>query len=265
MTVHFECIDIGVNLTSRQFQGDTEQLIADAKAAGVRQMIVTGSSESNSQSASDLCRQFAGYLYSTAGIHPHDAKHFNSLTTVSSLKQLLSLPHVVAVGECGLDFNRDFSPRDLQRNCFASHLELAAETRLPLFLHERDAHNEFLAMKKECRQEISKGVVHCFTGTEKEADAYLDLDLHLGITGWICDERRGTHLREIVKRIPVERLMIETDAPYLAPRDYRPKIKRNEPKYLPHILEAVAKCRGEKTEELAAQINKTTKAFFAID
>ena len=262
MPPEFECIDIGVNLTSRQFRGDVDQVIEEAKQAGVSQMVVTGSCESSSLSADRLCEEHPGYLYSTAGIHPHDAKLFAPETSIATLEGLYEKPHVVAVGECGLDYNRDFSPRDQQRKCFAAQLELAVKTGLPLFLHERDAHDDFVAMLKEVRSEISRGVVHCFTGSAKEAEAYLELDLHLGITGWICDERRGTHLREIVKSIPVDRLMIETDAPYLAPRDYRPKIRRNEPKYLPHILRTVAECRGEDEKLFMARILNTTQTFF---
>lgn len=227
-------------------------------------MIVTGSCESSSSFADRLCEEHPGYLHSTAGIHPHDAKQYDPESSIATLKKLYQKPHVVAVGECGLDYNRDFSPRDLQKECFAAQLELAVETGLPLFLHERDAHDDFVAMLQEVRSGISRAVVHCFTGSAIEAERYLELDFHLGITGWICDERRGTHLREVVRTIPVERLMIETDAPYLAPRDYRPKIRRNEPKYLPHILKTVAECRGEEADLLAAQINKTTKDFFAI-
>ena len=135
---------------------------------------------------------------------------------------------------------------------------------LPLFLHERDAFDTFYEIMRKNRSRVSGGVVHCFTGTETQARAYLDLDLHLGVTGWICDERRGKHLREVVKIIPADRLMVETDCPYLAPRDYRPKISRNEPKYLPHILEVVASCRGESVADLAPKILKTTNLFFGI-
>ena len=194
-------------------------------------------------------------------IRDSDASEYDA-NTRTVLEELFALPHVVAVGECGLDFNRDFSPRDQQRSCFAEHLDLAASSGLPMFLHERDAFDEFLKMMNEARDKISRAVVHCFTGTMQQAKAYLDLDLHLGITGWICDERRGKHLREVVKAIPVNRLMIETDAPYLAPRDYRPKINRNEPKYLPHILEVVAQCRGETPNALAESIIQTTDKFF---
>ena len=259
-----DCIDIGANLTNKQYTHDVEQVIQSARDAGLSQIILTGSSLRNSRQSADLCELHSHYLYSTAGIHPHDAKTFDSSTTPTELRRLYELDQVVAVGECGLDFNRDFSPRDQQRNCFAAHLELAAENQLPLFLHERDAHEELVTMLKDARDSISGGVVHCFTGTEDEARAYLDLDLHLGITGWICDERRGKHLRDVVKLIPVEKLMIETDAPYLAPRDFRPKIRRNEPKYLPHILQTVADCRGENVIELGAKIIETTKQFFEI-
>ena len=258
------CIDIGANLTSSQFKGDVEQVIAESRTAGLDRVILTGSSVENSNRSVEICKRHPDFLYCTAGIHPHDAKEFDEGVTTDQLRQLYPLPEVVAVGECGLDYNRDFSPRDKQRICFAAHLELAAETQLPLFLHERDAHDDFLAMMTEARDSISRGVVHCFTGSAEAARAYLDLDLHLGITGWICDERRGVHLRELVKTIPANRLMIETDSPYLAPRDYRPKIRRNEPKYLPHILKTIAECRGEPAEELGNAIIHTTCEFFGI-
>lgn len=259
-----ECIDIGANLANKKFRNDLDEVLSNAKSAGVSKIVLTGSSEKNSRESAKLAEQHSGFLYSTAGIHPHDAKEFDVQRTSETLKSLYSQRSVVAVGECGLDFNRDFSPRDQQRSCFAAHIELAAENGLPMFLHERDAFDEFHESMRTNRDRISRAVVHCFTGTEKAAKAYLDLDLHLGITGWICDERRGKHLRDVVKIIPVQRLMIETDCPYLAPRDYRPKISRNEPKYLPHILKAIAECRGEDPFELGERILQTTNEFFQI-
>ena len=264
-TAELECIDIGANLTSKKFRNDLDQVLADSKQAGVSTIILTGSSEKNSEESSKICQRHPGFLYSTAGIHPHDASDFDAQRTTATLESLYQLDHVVAVGECGLDFNRDFSPRDKQRTCFAAHLELAAKNGLPLFLHERDAFDEFIDMMRDARDRISRGVVHCFTGSAAQAKSYLDLDLHLGVTGWICDERRGKHLRDVVKTIPVDRLMIETDCPYLAPRDYSPKINRNEPKYLPHILRSVAECRGERPEELAIELLETTRSFFGIE
>lgn len=263
-TKRLECIDIGANLTSKRFKRDLESVLQDSQTAGVSQIVLTGTSEADSRNASDICTRYPGLLFSTAGIHPHHASDFDATRTRAELERLCEHDHVVAVGECGLDFNRDFSPREDQRKCFQGHLDLAANNRLPLFLHERDAFDEFHLMMREQRDRISKAVVHCFTGALKNAKAYLDLDLHLGITGWICDQRRGAHLRDVVKQIPVKRLMIETDCPYLAPKDVRPKINRNEPKYLPHILKTIAACRDEPVEELAFQIAETTREFFGL-
>ena len=169
------------------------------------------------------------------------------------MKLLANEHEVVAVGECGLDYFRDFSPRDVQRKAFEQQLELASECRKPVFLHQRDAHDDFLAILREFRSRLSGGVAHCFTGSAAEARAYVDMDLYIGITGWICDERRGLHLKDIVRHIPAERLLIETDAPYLLPRDLvpKPKDRRNEPMYLPHVLAAIAQARGISSGELA--------------
>ncbi len=257
-----ECIDIGANLTNKRFRHDLDLVLQQSRSAGVSKIVLTGSSEKNSLEASSLCEMHPGFLYSTAGIHPHDASEFDPDKTLQTLSALCNQAHVVAVGECGLDFNRDFSPRDAQRACFEAHLDLASQNGLPLFLHERDAFDEFLELMTLYRDRISRGVVHCFTGNADQAKAYLDLDLHLGITGWICDERRGQHLRNIVRMIPANRLMIETDCPYLAPRDYRPRINRNEPKYLPHILETVAECRHVTAIELGPELVETTRQFF---
>ena len=257
------CIDIGANLTHKSFRRDLGVVIDSARAAGVEQMIVTGTSPKSSHQAVTLAAEHPQVLRATAGIHPHEAREFNR-ETGAMLEQLAGKEAVVAIGECGLDFNRDFSPRAQQRECFESQLELAARLGMPIFLHERDAHQEFLKIMRQHRANIPKGVVHCFTGTKEELHAYLDLDLHIGITGWICDERRGRHLRDLVRKIPVDRLMIETDAPFLAPRDLTEKIRRNEPKFLPHILRTVAECRGQSAESLAEGLLETTRSFFGL-
>jgi TatD DNase family protein len=170
----------------------------------------------------------------------------------------------VAVGECGLDYFRDFSPRDVQRRAFTQQLEIAATLGKPVFLHQRDAHDDFLAILRE--HGVTNGVAHCFTAGERERDAYLELGLHLGITGWINDERRGLPLREAVKGIPADRLMLETDAPYLLPRDLRPmpKSRRNEPQYLPQVAAAVAAARGESIDAVAAHSTATARRFFGL-
>ena len=258
-------IDIGVNLGHDSFDHDRDAVMEAARRAGVAQMIVTGTSVAASIKAAELVGGHPGVLYSTAGVHPHDAATFG-IDTSAQLHRLLQQPQVVAVGETGLDFFRDFSPRDLQEQAFAEQLALAAQTQLPVFLHQRDAHVRFMALLKEQRDKLARGVVHCFTGTRAELHDYLDLDMYIGITGWICDERRGQELQEIVKDIPLERLMLETDAPYLMPRNIKPKPagRRNEPAHLVWVLEMVARCTGREAAEIAAASTANAKVFFAI-
>ena len=255
--------DIGVNLTHRRFAHDTDAVLARARAAGVATLVLTGTSLGASRAALAMARGRPGLL-ATAGIHPHDAKSFDD-DALAALRELAAAPEVRAVGECGLDFDRDFSPRPMQERCFAAQLALAAELGLPVFLHERAAHGRFRAILAEHRPRLRGAVVHCFTGTGAELDDYLALDCHIGITGWICDERRGRHLRELVGRIPADRLMVETDAPFLTPRDLRPQPAggRNEPALVPHIGAAVAGARGETPEALAAATTRTASTFFA--
>lgn len=258
-------LDIGVNLTHRGFDADREQVIDRARAVGVSSMIVTGADLDSSRIAAELARTHRGTLFATAGVHPHHAEGFEP-TTLEALRLLLAQPQVVAVGECGLDYYRNFSPRAAQRRAFESQLRLAAETGRPVFLHQRDAHLDFVALLREFRPLLSGAVAHCFTGGAEELEAYLELGLSIGITGWFCDERRGAHLHELVRRIPVERLMLETDAPYLIPRDLapRPATHRNEPMFLPHIGAAVARARGETAEYCAAHTSAHARAFFHL-
>ena len=258
-----ELIDIGVNLSHDSFDTDRDSVMRRAAVVGVVQMVVTGSSEESTRKAIELSQAHAGVLFATCGVHPHHASDLTT-DTLPALQAMARDPHVVAVGECGLDYFRDFSPRDLQRRAFAWQLELAAATGKPVFLHQRDAHDDFLAILREHR--VTNAVAHCFTAGEKERDAYLGLGLHIGITGWINDERRGLHLREVVKSIPSDRLMIETDAPYLLPRDIKPapKTRRNEPSYLPYVVRAIARARGESEETVAAASTGAARKFFGL-
>lgn len=258
-------IDIGVNLGHASFNTDRKKVIESAFAAGVSKMISTGTSVKSSREAHDLASRFPENLYSTAGVHPHNAKNCNN-ETIKELRDLANYKEVVAIGECGLDYNRDFSPRPLQDRWFEAQIELACELKMPLFLHERDAHTRFVEILSSYKTQFDGAVVHCFTGNGEELNAYLDLGLFVGITGWICDDRRGLHLRDLVRRIPLERLMLETDAPFLTPRDMQPKPKdgRNEPAFLPHVLRAVASCLGKSTDEVAEATTKTARAFFRI-
>lgn len=258
-------IDIGANLTHDSFQNDFNQCIERAKEANIVHMIVTGSDLEESQKAIEVSQQNPALFSATAGIHPHYATHFND-EAKSKLALMIETPQVTAVGETGLDFFRDISPRDKQQSSFIAHLELAKKNQKPLFLHQRDAHETFLAILKEHRTELDKIVVHCFTDTAEALEDYLELDCHIGITGWICDERRGTHLLQSVSSIPLNRLMIETDAPYLMPRSIRPKPKtrRNEPCTLPEILRTISDARPETEAEIAKQTTRNAIDFFRL-
>ena len=263
---HPPLVDIGLNLAHDSFDHDREQVVEAAVAAGVRHMVITGSTLESTRAAIALARAAPERFRATAGIHPHHAREFSD-GDVPALRELLQDPQVGAAGECGLDYFRNFSPHEDQERVFRRQLELAAEAGKPVFLHQRDAHDAFMAILREHRARLAGGVAHCFTGDERELRDYLALDLSIGITGWICDERRGQHLRDLVRLIPAERLMIETDAPYLLPRDLKPKpqSRRNEPKYLPHILATVAACRGEPPETVAAATTRNSLRFFGFE
>ncbi|MDH5434239.1 MAG: TatD family hydrolase [Gammaproteobacteria bacterium] len=258
-------IDIGVNLTNARFKTDWQNVVSNAADVGVEKLIITGTNLEESQMAMMMAKSDPTRLYSTAGCHPHDAKHFDKVQW-DIFKQLLNDPQVVAVGECGLDFNRNFSTPEYQINAFTQQLELAVEIQKPVFLHEREAFDTQYQILKDFFPKLKGAVAHCFTGNQKELEAYLDLGLSIGITGWICDERRGQDLHDIVKLIPDNRLMIETDAPYLTPRTLTGKHKkgRNEPKFLPHIAETIAAARGQNMQHLSQVTYTNTCDFFQL-
>lgn len=260
-----QLVDIGANLTHESFRHDFDEVLARARNHGVTRMIVTGASPAGSEEALLLARAHPGLMWATAGVHPHHAAEYDDAVD-ARLRELAHAPAVRAVGETGLDYHRNYSPRDAQLAAFERQLAIAADVGKPLFLHQRDAHEDFLALLRRWRDRVPAVVVHCFTDTREALHDYLALDCHIGITGWICDERRGTHLREFVREIPAGRLMIETDAPYLLPRTVRPqpRHRRNEPMYLRHICEEVARDRGEPAEVTAADSTAAAAAFFGL-
>ena len=258
-------IDIGLNLTHDSFDPDRDAVLEAAQSAGVEYCIVTGSSVDASRAALRLARAHPHALFATAGVHPHHASTLDD-AALETLDALARANEVVAVGECGLDFFRNFSPREAQEHAFVAQLELAAAVGKPVFLHQRDAHEQFLALLRPRRAALAGGVAHCFTGGPEELSAYLDLDLYVGITGWLCDPGRGESLRRAVPEIPLDRLLIETDAPYLMPKDLpeKPRGRRNEPRYLVHILAAVAALRAEPIEALARATRANTARLFNL-
>jgi TatD DNase family protein len=260
-----ELIDVGVNLTNKSLLDDVDAVMQRAEIAGVKQMVVTGTSVVESRQAIDLCDRFPRQLVSTSGVHPHHASEWDD-SSLRDLRAMAQLPCVRAIGETGLDFNRNYSTPAAQEFAFQQQIELAVTCNMPLFCHQRDAHTRFIDMLSEYRDDISRLVVHCFTDSREALVDYLDLDCYIGITGWICDERRGLDLQQLVKLIPAERLLLETDAPYLLPRNIepRPSSRINEPAYLPHILEKVAFHQGKSVELLARQSLFNSQTFFAL-
>ena len=261
-----ELIDIGANLTHDSFDDDRDDMMQRAHDAGVTRMIVTGSSNQGSLDALQLAESEPGRLYATAGVHPHHAADFDA-DSIKLITELAARDPVVAIGECGLDYFRNFSPREAQLEAFQAQLDIAAETGLPVFLHQRDAHDDFVEVLEPMLPRLSRAVAHCFTGEHESLREYLAMGLWIGVTGWICDERRGAHLHDIVPIIPDDRLLIETDAPYLLPRTLRPKPKtrRNEPAYLPEVVRVVAEARRQSEEHIARITTANAIRFFGLD
>ena len=258
-------IDIGVNLTHRSLVRDLDAVIQRARDTGVERMVVTGSQLEESARAIQLCEQYPEQLVCTAGVHPHHASDWHA-SSENILRELATHNCVRAIGETGLDFNRNFSPRETQLKVFHHQLNMATSLVKPVFTHQRDAHEAFISILREHRDALTSIVVHCFTDTRSALLDYLDLDCHIGVTGWICDERRGLELQQLVKLIPANRLMVETDAPYLLPRDLPGKTANriNEPAYLPHILQTIAHHQNKPVSRLASECLNTSRLFFDL-
>jgi TatD DNase family protein len=258
-------IDIGANIAHNSFDDDRSAMMQRATDAGVHRIIVTGSSDASNVEAAELAAGSPGVLFSTAGVHPHHASDYTD-DSDALIRDLIQKDAVVAVGECGLDYFRNLSPREAQLEAFGRQLEIAKDSGLPVFLHQRDAHDDFVEMLEPALPDLSRAVAHCFTGEGESLREYIAMGLYIGITGWICDERRGLHLYDIVSIIPDDRLMIETDAPYLMPRTIRPKPKarRNEPMYLPEVVRVVAEAREQTEAHVAKITTENATRFFAL-
>ncbi|CAG9466017.1 unnamed protein product [Pedinophyceae sp. YPF-701] len=267
-------VDIGVNLADKHFVRDVDDVLRRAAAAGVAGIIITGCCLRTSRRAQTVVAEHAHgsvALYSTAGVHPHNAKSCDA-DTVPELRRLLQHPRCVAVGECGLDFDRMFSPRDVQLQWFEQQLELAVEVAKPLFLHCRAAEEDFHRVLARYAPRLrAPAVVHCYTGGREEVERLVALGCYVGVTGWICDERdgRGEGLAALVRDvIPRDRLMIETDAPWLTPRCITPsrqRPRRNEPALLPLVCEAVARALDMTMEEVAALTTANACRVFGLE
>ncbi len=255
-----EYIDIGLNLFSEQFKGKEDIIMENAAKNGVG-IIITGSSYQSSMTAAEYVKAHPD-VYCTAGVHPHAAKTCTD-KVIDEFRTLLEHPNVVAVGECGLDYDRMFSPKEVQLEWFERQCELAEETGKPLFLHERSAEDDFYDILSKHPGLCSKAVVHCFTGSRKTAQRYLSLGVMIGITGWICDDRRNADLLEAIRIIPPERLMAETDAPYLIPR-IKGLRNPNVPENIKYVVSRIAKEKCASENALKKILLDNTKRFFGI-
>ena len=254
--------DIGVNLTNPRLT--PEQVIQNATNAGVSHLAVTGTDIEESRAAQELVKQFPQHLVSTAGVHPHYAKDV-STDFVDELAELASSDSAVAIGECGLDFNRNFSPPEAQLEVFEKQLQLAQALSMPVFLHERDAFEQQISLLKQYLPGIPAGVAHCFTGNLEQMQGYIELGLYIGITGWLCDPKRGKALREAVTQLPLEHVVLETDAPYLMPKTLKNKQHTNEPANLPHIGDHLAELMEVERDTLRTHSFQNSLRLFGME
>jgi TatD DNase family protein len=255
-------IDIGVNFHSSQLRDVSAELLARAAAAGVDHILATGTSVASSRLALDFARHHPT-VWATAGVHPHGAKEYTE-STGDPLASLWADERVVAVGECGLDYNRMFSPKEAQRRAFEAQIRASVRWAKPLFLHCRDAFDDFHAMLRDAAKAGAHGVVHCFTDGATEAEAFLALGFDIGITGWVTDAARGAELRDALRVIPADRLHLETDAPYLRPKNAGKTRPYNEPALLPFVANAVAELKGMEVAALATQASANSKRLFGL-
>jgi len=258
-------IDIGVNLTNLRFAKDYDDVLKRAKLAGIQHLLITATDLANTQQAIELCQNDSGFLSCTAGVHPHDADNV-SQDYIALLSQLAQHSSVKAIGECGLDFNRNFSTPENQLAVFKAQISLAAQLNMPLFLHQREAFDVWFECLTPYFDKIPAMVSHCFTGDKKQLMCCLEAGMYIGITGWLCDPRRGVELQELVKYIPLDRLLIETDAPYLTPKNIKPKPKssRNEPCYLRYIVVKLAEKMRYSVDELIMQSTLNAQQVFNL-
>jgi len=254
--------DSHCHLDDPAYDKDINEVIKRINKAGVAAIMIVGTSKRNSEKAVTIAESKSGF-YASAGVHPHFAKKCSE-TTLHFLRNLAANPKIRAWGEIGLDFNRMYSPRQDQERWFIRQLEVADELNLPVIFHERDSGGRLLEIIKTHHKKGRKGVVHCFSGDKSELKQYLNLDFHIGITGILTIESRGAQLRDLVPAIPLERILIETDAPYLTPAPQKNHTMRNEPAFVKSVLLKLAEVIQEDPEYLAAVIWENTCRLYNV-
>lgn len=262
-------IDIGINLMSKQFNSDRKEIVERALENGTG-LIITGTDLYSSQKATEFIKD-NDYknVWCTVGCHPHNAKEVDENYIGDLIKLIKSNEEiVVAVGECGLDYDRMFSTIEEQKETFKRLQEIGERFELPLFLHERKAVEDFMKASKQHRALCRKSIVHCFTGSKETVYRYLQMGYHIGLTGWICDNRRNKDVLEALKIIPLERILVETDAPYLTPLNMKGKSlnldKRNVPDNLHYVIEKIAEVKKIGYEDVEKRTLENTRKLFGI-
>ncbi|KAK3744768.1 hypothetical protein QZH41_013299 [Actinostola sp. cb2023] len=270
-------VDVAVNLGNKIFSLDLDFVIDRAMNAGVEKMILTANTLHMSDKAILLANRNPGFLFASVGIHPHFVEKQWNAKTIEVITRLVALPEVVAVGEVGLDFHRNYSKEAVQIEAFEKQVELACEHQKPLLAHERASHQKFIEVLKKFRGRLPPIIVHCFTGSKAEMNTYIAMGFYIGITGFICKEKAGKQLREAIKDCPLDRILLESDAPYMIPnapitdmdsigRSLVSKCQtgRNEPCTLPVVAQTVAKCLGLKIEEVAKATTENSNRVFNL-
>lgn len=255
--------DSHCHLDDRAYDKDIDKVIKQAKNAGVAAAMIVGIDKNSSSKAVAIAESYEGF-YASIGIHPHHAKAVDE-TSLNFLNRLAENPKVLAWGEIGLDYNRMYSPKKDQEKWFVKQLEMADEHNLPVIFHERDSHGRFYEILKNHFHKGRDGVIHCFSGNKTELKQYLDLDLYIGITGILTIKSRGANLRNLVPYIPVEYILIETDAPYLTPAPEKNRTHRNEPAFVRSVLLKLAEVREEDPEYLSDAIWENTCRLFRLE
>ncbi|KAG7297618.1 hypothetical protein JYU34_018331 [Plutella xylostella] len=268
-------IDIGANLTNKKYSRDLDSVVQRAKDAGVQKIMVTGTSVKNSKEALRLTRLYPGTIYSTAGVHPHDAKSMVEEDMWVELQDIASAPECVAIGECGLNYSKDFSEPHVQRDVFKRQIEIACDLRKPIIVHEKDAQDDVLKILDEYSTRLPPIVIHSFTGTVEQGLKYIEKGFYIGITGFICKDKSDGGIRRLLseRMLPMDQLLVETDSPFMYPNMRASKLpvhvkdsltersmlfvnryctfQRNEPCALPAVVELVAGLAARRPEDVA--------------
>ena len=254
--------DSHCHLDDNIYDKDLKGALSRASSAGVLKMMIVGVDKKSSARAVALAELYPD-LYASVGFHPHDAKEC-SKEGLEFLIKLAKNPKVKAWGEIGLDFNRMYSSREDQERWLVRQLEISDELNLPVIFHERESHGRLIEILKKHFKPDRKGVIHCFSGNESELNQYLSLGLYIRITGIITIKGRGAELRNLAPLIPADRILIETDAPYLTPTPEKNKVRRNEPAFVKSVLLKLAEVRGENPEDLAGIVYENTCRLYNI-